>query len=161
MIAERAGVATRSVFHHFEDLESLLADACATQSRRHWGILAPLDHELPLIERVRAVVSQRAELFERISPIRRVAVSREGESAVLATHLAMTRDALALHLVANLAPEFDAVDSLACSGLVTSASWEAWEVLRRHQSLSVADAEASVLELLLLCLTSTRPKERA
>ncbi|MGH9306746.1 MAG: TetR/AcrR family transcriptional regulator, partial [Acidimicrobiales bacterium] len=153
-IAQRAGLATRSVFHHFDDLESLLADAIETQSRRHWHVLGPVDPALPLSDRVEAVISQRACLFERIGHVRRAGVAREHESANLARHLARSRRALAAHLRENLSPEIKAISGPARSGLEAMASWEAWESLRANQSLAAGQAEAAVVRVVLLCLTS-------
>jgi AcrR family transcriptional regulator len=143
-IAERAGVATRSVFHHFTDLESLLADAADTQARHHWHLLQAVDASEELDRRIEAVVSQRADLFERISPTRRAAVLQEHDSPTLAKRLRESRSALRLHLRRNL-PELTR-DSLEAAE--AAASWETWEVLRRHQGLSVVASRRAIVRLL-------------
>ena len=51
-IAERAGVSLRLVFHHFDDLESILGAAVEIQEQRHWRRLRPVDPTLPVDERV-------------------------------------------------------------------------------------------------------------
>jgi TetR/AcrR family transcriptional regulator, regulator of autoinduction and epiphytic fitness len=155
-IAERAGVATRSVFHHFSDLESLLADAADTQARRHWDLLQAVDASDPIDRRIADVVSQRAELFERISPTRRAAVLQEHDSATLAERLRESRVALRLHLDRNL-PELTEQHQEA---LAAAASWEAWEVLRRHQGLSVDAARRAVVQLFSAVLVPTATARR-
>ena len=55
-VAERAGVATRSVFHHFTDLESMYADAAQTQMERHW---------LPLLRPVIGDPGHRIEMVAK------------------------------------------------------------------------------------------------
>jgi AcrR family transcriptional regulator len=72
-IAERAGVSLRSVFRHFEDLESLYSAAVA----RHTEMLVPLLVITPssdaLHARVAALVQSRSRLYEKMAPVRRVA----------------------------------------------------------------------------------------
>jgi TetR/AcrR family transcriptional regulator, regulator of autoinduction and epiphytic fitness len=147
-IAERAGVATRSVFHHFPDLDALFAEAAATQAARHWGLLSRPDPKLSLSDRLVLAVAQRAELYERIGPLRRVAVVHQDESPTLQRRLHESRAALRRHLRLALSPEIAGVDRATVAALEAAASWETWEVLRRHQRLSVAAASAAVTTLL-------------
>lgn len=144
-IAGRAGVATRSVFHHFSDLESLYADVADTQAARHWGLLGPVTGGLA--ERIEALVAQRARLYEEISSSRRAAMLHEHESAVLAERLRESRAALRSHLRRNL-HELAHLERPAREAAAAAASWETWEVLRRHQGLSVEAAQAAVAEVL-------------
>ena len=58
-IAERAGVSLRLVFHHFDDLESILYHAVRIQEQRHWRHIRPVEPTLPVDERVARVVRQR------------------------------------------------------------------------------------------------------
>ncbi|MEV5836938.1 TetR/AcrR family transcriptional regulator [Nocardia sp. NPDC052112] len=141
-VAERAGVATRSVFHHFTDLESLYADAAQTQIERHWvRLLRPVTGDPG--QRIQTLVELRAELYERISGTRRAAVLREHESAVLAERLHESRVALRAHLRVNL-PELERLDRPVREAAYAAATWETWDVLRRHQGLSAAAARAAV-----------------
>jgi len=82
-VAERAGVALRSVFHYFDDVESVLAAAARLQAQRHWHLVQPVAPELPVGERVAQVVAQRSTLFERIAPARRAALLVEHDSPVI------------------------------------------------------------------------------
>jgi TetR/AcrR family transcriptional regulator of autoinduction and epiphytic fitness len=147
-IAARAGVAPRSVFHHFPDLDALFAEAADNQARRHWSVLQPPALDQPLADRLAAAVIQRAELYERISAIRRVAVRHEHDWPVVARRLRESRAALRRHLRAALSPEITRLDRPSAAALEAAGSWETWEVLRRHQALSVAAATAAVTHLL-------------
>ena len=57
-IAERAGVSLRSVFHHFEDLETLYATAAERQLRRFFSG-PPLSAEGSLAERIERFVGRK------------------------------------------------------------------------------------------------------
>lgn len=149
-VATRAGVATRSVFHHFADLESLYADAAQMQIERHWlPLLRPVTGDPS--QRITALLKLRAELYERISGTRRAAQLREHESAVLSERLAQSRAALRAHLRENL-PELESLDRPAREAAQAAGSWETWEVLRRHQNLSVPAARAAVAATLTALL---------
>ena len=147
-IAERAGVAIRSVFHHFPDLDALFTEAADTQAAQHWVLLRRPDPDLSLSDRLELAVAQRAELYERIGPLRRVAVMHQDESPTLRRRLQESRAALRRHLRLALSPEIDGLDRISAAALEAAASWETWEVLRRDQRLSAAAASAAVTALL-------------
>lgn len=150
-VAERAGVATRSVYHHFRDLETLYLDAAQTQISRHWVLLMePVTGDLD--ERIDRVVALRAELFERVAGTRRAALLREHESVVLSERLDESRAALRAHLRTHL-PELADLYPPARESAYALCAWETWDVLRRHQSLSVTAARAAVTTVLTRLLT--------
>ena len=143
-LAQRAGVAKRSVFHHFPDLDSLFTEAADTQAARFWNLLEPPGPGLPLADRIEIAVGQRARLFEAIGDVRRVAIRHEGGSPTLANRVRESRAALRGHLRASLQPEISDLDPASVEGIQAMASWEAWEVLRRDQRLGVAGARRAV-----------------
>ena len=150
-VAERAGVALRSVFHHFDDVESVLAAAARLQAQRHWHVVQPVAPELPLSERIAQVVTQRSSLFERIAPARRAALLVEHDSPVIRAWLEEGRAMLRRQLVATFAPELGGDGRELLAALEVSASWTTWESLRRRQGLSV-NAARRVLARMLTAL---------
>jgi len=150
-VAERAGVALRSVFHHFDDVESVLAAAARLQAQRHWHVVQPVAPELPLSERIAQVVTQRSSLFERIAPARRAALLVEHDSPVIRAWLEEGRAMLRRQLGATFAPELAGDGRELLAALEVSASWTTWESLRRHQGLSV-NAARRVLARMLTAL---------
>ncbi|HWE56246.1 MAG TPA: TetR/AcrR family transcriptional regulator [Acidimicrobiales bacterium] len=143
-IADRAGVAKRSVFHHFPDLDGLFMEAGDTQANRYWPLLQHPDPEARLDARIVAAVEQRSELFEAIGDVRRVALLHEHRSDALAERIRQSRTALRRHLVLALSPELRALDRSAAEGVHAMASFETWESIRRHQGLSIPVARAAV-----------------
>jgi TetR/AcrR family transcriptional regulator of autoinduction and epiphytic fitness len=158
-IAERAGVSLRSVFQHFEDLESLLAAAVARQVGRISELFGPLPTDGPLGERARALVDQRATLYEFITPTRRAAVLREPFSPTLSRG----HDLLLRSSAAQLDRVFDAeLSALAPSerrevaaALAAVTAWETWENLRARQHLAVPAANR-VMSRTVIALLSGR-----
>ena len=142
-IAQRAGVSLRSVFHHFQDLETLVAAAAERQIRRV-AAPAPLPTEGPITGRIEAFAAARSRMLEAITPVRRAAVLNEPFSPALAARLKWARDlardeaAGVFHVELRGRKPSDRRDLLAA--LAVAAEWSTWEALRAHQGLSVAQS---------------------
>src|SRR5688500_417776 len=72
-VATRSGVSIRSIFRLFEDMEALHWAAIERQTQRLGELLVELPTDGPLADRIAAVTANRAEVFESISPVRRLA----------------------------------------------------------------------------------------
>jgi AcrR family transcriptional regulator len=155
-IAERAGVSVRSVFQHFDDLESLYADLAAEQSVRVAPLLESLERPESLDERIDALVAQRRELFEVISPVRHAIGGRASESPALRRRLDEIATALRRQVAQQFDTELAALDPTVASTLLdvvdTVSSFEVWDRFRTVQRLApsdAADAMATALRRLL------------
>ena len=144
-IAERAGVSLRSVFQHFEDLESLYAAVSDAQMERLSRFISQETGVGPLGDRTRSFVERRAELLETISPVRRAALLQEPFSEELARRLRWAHDMAREELVRTFAPELerppreDAMSLVAALDVATN--WSAWDTLRRMNGLSIGDSK--------------------
>src|SRR5699024_1824733 len=75
-VAERSGLSLRSVYHHYNNLEDLYQETCRIQ----FGSIHHLVNDLPQATsdtpaaRIEAFIAMRAELYERITPVRRSAM---------------------------------------------------------------------------------------
>lgn len=150
-VAERAGVSLRTVFAHFDDVESLYAAIAIRQRERLAPLFEPIDPSGSDDHRVEALVAQRVELFEQIAPVRRASVLLAPDSPELTRRLAEVSRALRGQVADCFGPELAAAgrrrgDLLAA--LDVAASWETWDGLRRGQGLSVVAARRT-LRLLL------------
>ena len=134
-IAERAGVSLRLVFHHFDDLESILSAAVEIQEQRHWRHVQPVAPTLPVADRVARVVRQRVAVFDAVAPVRRAAELFHDSSPVVAAELDRARQWLRNQLRATFAPELGrrrpAEAQVLLDSLELATSWEAWEQLQR------------------------------
>jgi len=147
-VAARSGVSVRSVFRHFDDIESLHAAAV----ERHMAALVPryaaLPMSGPLAERVAGLAAHRSALFEEIGPIRVVAERLESQSGAVARGLVFARRALRDQLAALFAEELqplsadDRVELL--HALDAVSGWDFWHHLRTLQGCSVARSRAIV-----------------
>jgi AcrR family transcriptional regulator len=144
-VAERASVSVRSVFQHFDDLETLHASVAETfvASVAELAIAVPVD--LPFDERLRRFVHQRGQLLERVTPIRRAAAVHGPFSSEITARLRDGQAFLRTELEAAFAPELDAAGKARAEVLDAAdqaASWAVWEGLRAGLGRPVEAAEA-------------------
>lgn len=157
-IAERAGVSVRSVFLHFEDLEQLFTAVADRFFARTSRQVAKIDPDAPLRQRVADIVTERARLFEVVTPMRRAAYVHAPTSVVLASRLRMAQDFLRGEVARTFSPELartrDDGDRLELlDALDATLSWSSWDTLRTMMGRP-PDAARSVLERAVLALLS-------
>lgn len=151
-IAERAGVSVRSVFQHFDDLEALYADLAAEQRARVAPLLESLVRPATLEARIDALVAQRRELFETITPVRHAIRGRAAESPALQRRLEEISTVLRHQVGRQFEAELSGSDPAETAALLdvvdSVSSFEAWDRFRTVQRLSPS-ATADVLSLAL------------
>jgi len=149
-VAARAGVGIRSVFRHFDDMDSLFA----TMDARLRADALPILREAPagsLRERARALVQRRARLFERVAPYKRSAnVQRWRSDFLRSRHAHLVRE-LRADLLRSL-PVLEAAPAETVDSIDLITSFEAWDRLRADQRLSRERAEATLERALLALL---------
>lgn len=147
-IAERAGVSLRLVFHHFEDLEAILAQAAELQFERLRPLLRSVSSALPLDRRIAEFVRIRADLHEAVAPVRRASIRLEPFSRVIAERLGEARSILRKETRSAFQPELAALPAPerrdARAALEAIGAWETWEVMRAQQELSPAQARKAI-----------------
>lgn len=147
-IAARAGVSVRTVFRHFDDLDQLFVTATEHQARRVGPLLLSPPPMGTRVERIDGLVSHRANLYERIGPVRRAALRYEPFHPAVQAGLVQARRLLRRHLVASFAPELEHLPpperATTVAALETATSFAAWDNLRVEQHLSVARAGEAV-----------------
>jgi AcrR family transcriptional regulator len=149
-VAERAGVGIRSVFRHFEDMESLYASMDAPLRAEALALLREAPLGGPLRQRARALVGRRVRLFERIAPWKRSANLARWRSPFLrGRHAHLVRE-LRADLLRSL-PELADAPAAVTDALDLVTCFEAWDRLRTDQRLSRERAQA-VLEHAVLAL---------
>jgi TetR/AcrR family transcriptional regulator, regulator of autoinduction and epiphytic fitness len=140
-IAERAGVSLRSVFQHFEDLESLYEAVAAEQMSRLAHYIWQDEGTGPLAPRIEAFVKRRCELLELITPVRRAAILREPFSEVLAARLKGAHEMARAEVERMFAPELSALSpkerGIIAAALDVASNWPAWDACRRMNALSI------------------------
>jgi len=158
-IAERAGVAVRSVYGHFGDVETLASEVVQRQWQLHFRAMDVEPVSGTLAERADALVARRAALFEAITPVRRAGMIYVHRSETIATNLRTLARHLRTQVAKTFEPELerggvhstellDAVDLL--------LAWESWERLRTQQGCSPARARRVLSTALVRLLDPPR-----
>jgi TetR/AcrR family transcriptional regulator, regulator of autoinduction and epiphytic fitness len=154
-IARKAGVSLRSIYQHFEDLESLFAAASERQFERIMDLASPLPVEGPLDARLDAFVRQRARVLEALTPVRRAAYVQEPFSAEIREGRrrmeAMARTEVERVFETELGALPAAERREIVAGLDAVASWGAWETMRTG-GLSVEAARRALRRVLAAVL---------
>lgn len=162
-VAERAGVALRTVYHHFEDVESLRQMALDEQLARHTELLSPIDQDSSVHERISILVRQLRKLYEAISPIRRATLFDEQISEEIAEGLKRARSVRREHLENTFAEELtnQGKDRVLLDAADTATSWQTWDYLRSGLRRSAGAAERVVIYALQeLFTTGTSRRQR-
>jgi TetR/AcrR family transcriptional regulator of autoinduction and epiphytic fitness len=149
-VAERANVSVRSVFQHFDDLETLHASVAERLVDRVAVLVLPVPPDLPRAERLDRFVRQRVLLLEAVTPIRRAADVHGPFSREITSRLRDGQAFLRAELERTFEPELQAagaarVDVL--DALDTVLSWATWEGLRTGLGRDQATAERVVRRL--------------
>jgi AcrR family transcriptional regulator len=143
-VAARAGVALRTVFGHFSDMETLWAQAGERELAKIAALADVPPADLPLEERVERFCASRARVLEAVLPVLRAARLREHASAALRRNreiFAAAGDAeVRAVFAAELAPLDEAEQALVLSAFHVVAGGQAWELLRCQRGYDVEGA---------------------
>ena len=155
-VAERAGVSVRSVFQHFDDLETLHASVAERLVDRVAVLVLPVPPDLPLAERLDRFVHQRALLLEAVTPIRRAAdvhgpSRRRSPPDSVTARRSSAPSSCAPSNRSSHAAGADRDDVLDC--LDSALSWATWEGLRHGLGRDQATAERVMRRLAERALT--------
>jgi AcrR family transcriptional regulator len=137
-VAQRAGVGLRTVFRHFQDMDSLYSEISRPfeAELREWA-QRPFKGET-WQERVLELIQRRSTAFEVVAPFRRASDAMRHSSALLqAQHAVLTTTLRSI--LRGLIPK-GAVDPATFEALDLLLGYEAWSRLRREQGLSPAQA---------------------
>jgi len=143
-VAERAGVSTRAVFRHFDNMEALLEEAAELQIERVGSQLPSVLTEGSLDQRIDALVLHSARRNELTAPVRRAALLSEPFSKVIRERHAWMRGVARRQVRSVFEPELDALTEAERSDRIAALrallSFSYWDELRRHAKLSIVAA---------------------
>ncbi|MDB5482735.1 MAG: hypothetical protein JWO83_3788 [Caulobacteraceae bacterium] len=135
LVAERANVGLRTVFRHFNDMDSLYREMSLAIEKR-------LREEVPLgftatdwREQLAELIRRRTGIFEKIAPYKRAETAHRHRSKVLSQDIERLNTFLR-EMLRSVLPTGVARDQLLFEALDMILSFETWERLRRDQDLS-------------------------
>ena len=140
-VAARAGVALRTVFGHFSDMETLWAQAGERELAKIAVLADVPSGELPLDERLDRFCTSRARVLEAVLPVFRAARLREHASAALRRNREIFAEAGDAEVGAVFATELAPLDpserAMVLAAFHVVAGAPAWELLRCQRGLDL------------------------
>jgi AcrR family transcriptional regulator len=142
-IAERADVGIRTVFRHFDDMDTLFAEVSARLEAESLPALEAALQGGTLADRIAEVVRVRCQVFERTSPYWRSTVVNRFRSTYLREEFQSIAPKLRNNLRQRI-PELSTADPETSDALEMIISPEAWHRLRHEQKLGIKRATQAV-----------------
>jgi AcrR family transcriptional regulator len=153
-VAVRAKVGLRTVFRHFENMESLYREINARIVSEVRPIAETPFRSADWKKQLDELIDRRVRIFERIMPFKAAGEVHRHHSEFLAAQAAeFTREQR--NVLVRLLPREQRADAILVESLDLVFSFEAWRRLRKDQKLSPARAR-QVLEHLVRALLGAR-----
>lgn len=138
-VAELAGVSLRTVFRHFEEMDSLYQEISESMQAQVLPAFFRPYESATWEKRLVELIDRRIALYEAILPFKIVGDLRRHQSAYLdndyAQHLLLEKVSLE-----SLLPKPIAGDTVFVSALRASIAFQTWRILRRDLELTVKEA---------------------
>lgn len=164
-VAARAGVALRTVFGHFSDMETLWAEAGQRELVRLQQLADVIAPALPLEDRIARFAASRARVLERLLPVMRAARLREPTSPALMANRALFISVGDQEVREVFATELAGLPDDAARRLLDTvylaAAGPTWEVLRHDRGLDREQAEQVVRQTLTALLAPAAVRRAA
>ncbi len=140
-VADEAGVGLRTVFRHFDDMDSLYREMTEViEARVMPRIMRPYTAE-DWRDNLRELAVRRAEIFEAILPFRISAnIKRYQSPFLMAEYVRVMK--FERHFVTALLPPAVLADDVGVEALCVAVSFQSWRVMRHDQGLTPKRAEA-------------------
>jgi TetR/AcrR family transcriptional regulator of autoinduction and epiphytic fitness len=151
-IADEAGVSLRSVYVHFDDVESLFIAAAGRHHERLEALRTPCQTTGPLGERITSLTERRRTMYEEGAQVRRAAVLQEPFSPALSRVFDLGRAAMRAEVEIVFAAELDELPEderpQLAAALEVAISSGTWDSLRTRHDLPPDEAAALVQNML-------------
>jgi TetR/AcrR family transcriptional regulator, regulator of autoinduction and epiphytic fitness len=157
-IAARAGVSSRAVFRHFDNLEALLEEVVRLQIEQVSRALPPIITDGTLEQRIDALVTNSACRNELIAPVRRAVLASYSVSSQFKERHAWLRGIVRKQIQKVFSTELARLPDNKRPERITAIrallSFSYWNALREHEGLSKDPATRSLRETLSALLIS-------
>ena len=146
-VAETAGVGLRTVFRHFDEMETLYREMADVIEAQVMPIMLTPFEAVQWQDRVREMADRRIGIYELIMPYRISASVKRFQSAFLMEgyHKQLQLERTSLHAVL---PDRVIADAPIASAIEVTISFQCWRRLRHDQGLAIEDARAVIHTLL-------------
>ena len=135
-VAARAGVALRTVYGHFSDMETLYAEAGERELARLFAVADVVPEDLQLAQRIELFCRSRARVLEYLLPVMRATRLREPFSPQLLRNRHRYIASADAEVARVFAPELAGADAAELlDALYLATGGPAWDALRGDRGL--------------------------
>lgn len=145
-VADAAGVGLRTVFRHFDDMESLYREMSEAIEAKVLPVMVQPFASDHWRDRVREIALRRVDVFETILPYRISASLKRFQSSFLMQDYQRMLQ-LERQSVEAVMPAALLADAVQANVLYLTLNFQCWRSLRHDQELSIADARTVFLRL--------------
>ncbi len=145
-VAEEAGVGLRTVFRHFDDMDSLYREISQIVAERILPIVTAPYTDKDWRANLRDLTRRRVKVFETMLPFRLAANIKRYQSPYLMGQYGQVVT-LEREFVLRLLPGDISSDRYFVEALCATLSFQNWRAIRQDQGLSVEDASAVVAHM--------------
>lgn len=138
-VAEEAGIGLRTVFRHFDDMDSLYAEITATITERVMPVVAAPYPDQNWRANLRELLRRRVRVFETTLPFRLAANIKRYQSPFLMGQYSKVV-MLERELILRLLPGEVLTDRIGVEALCATLSFQNWRALRHDQGLPAEEA---------------------
>lgn len=157
-VADRAGVSLRSVYVHFDDVESLFLAASERYFEGLQGLRRPCDPAADLDERITTLVDSRLRIYENGAQVRRAALLQEPFSPALRNALEYGRCSGRAELDAVFARELEALGPddrhRLRAALEVAVGASTWDMLTTNPDVAPAEVADLMVALVRAALAA-------
>lgn len=145
-VAEEAGIGIRTVFRHFDDMDSLYAEISATIAERVMPIVAAPYDNADWRANVRDLTRRRVRVFETMMPFRLAANIKRYQSPFLMGQYGQVVT-LEREFVVRLLPDTARRDKVTVEALCAALSFQTWRAMRHDQGLPTEEAGTVLMHM--------------
>lgn len=146
-VAERANVGLRSVFRHFEDMDSIYDEMTAELMTAVKPMISKPYKATTWRDRLAELVERRANLYEMVFPMRVSMMLRYHQSEFIRKQYKRDID-LERSMLKAILPKEICSDRTLFAALEVTVGFPTWRRLRQDQNLSIASAKKTILLML-------------
>lgn len=158
-VAARANVGLRTVFRHFEDMDSIFEEMTAElKTVTMPKVIAPFE-ATKWRDRLLEIIDRNAELYEDVFPMQVALLVRRHQSEFL-TRQYKSEVALLRSSLKSFLPKDVTNDRTLFAALEVNLSFATWRRLREDQNLSVVNATKTLKQVVTALTANVKTKAR-
>ena len=146
-VAAAADVGLRTVYRHFDDIDSIYREMAKVLEEKHSILIVKPLFGTGLLQRLEETIDRRVPIYEDIMPIRLASIARRFSSEFLMADYERSLK-LEEQMVKVAVKPFAPLPTDAYNAILVAMSFQTWNSLRHDQRLSARKSKAAVMRII-------------